>query len=276
LLNDVKCSGEELFQFKICESINMDISTMEKPYARTSLLYMDDSYIFTGKAKIVEIEILEEGKSALILDQTVFYPQGGGQPCDIGVIKSENSVNTFKVEKVGFNLGWVQHIGTAEGQFKVGDEVVLEIDETRRRFNSRLHSAGHMIDYAAEKAGVTWKPTKAFQFPEGPYVEYEGADLLDSEKQELIKKIQKNADEIIALGIVVTTMLTTKEELSKYCSFVPDYIPEGKPVRIVIFEGFPAIPCGGTHVKNTKEIGVLKVLDIVSKKGNIRIKYNII
>jgi Ser-tRNA(Ala) deacylase AlaX len=254
----------------------MDEIKVEKSYKRTILLYMDDSYAFTGTGKIIEIEKLGEGKVALILDQTVFYPQGGGQPCDTGVIKSEDGFDTFTVEKVVFNLGWVQHIGVINGQLKVGDEVALEIDQPRRLLNMRLHTAAHLIDYAADQAGVKWIPTKAFQFPEGPYVEYDGSEISPDEKQRLMVEIQKNADNIVNSDLKISVMLTTKEELPKYCSYIPQYIPEGKPVRIVMVEGFPAIPCGGTHVKSTKEIGKLQVVDIVAKKGNIRIKYNIV
>jgi Ser-tRNA(Ala) deacylase AlaX len=253
----------------------MEEIKIEKSYDRTKLLYMDDSYAFSGTAKIIEIEELGEGKVALILDQTVFYPQGGGQPSDMGVIKSADGFDTLTVEKVSFNIGWVQHIGLMKGQLKVGDEVLLEIDQARRLLNMRLHTSGHLIDYAAEQAGVKWTPTKAFQFPEGPYVEYDGSEISPEDKQKLLVEIQKNADNIVNSDLKISAMLTTKEELSKYCSYIPEYIPEGKPVRIVMCEGFPAIPCGGTHVKSTKEIGKLQVIDIVSKKGNIRIKYNV-
>ena len=97
----------------------------------------------------------ENGKIILELDQTIFYPQGGGQPYDQGVI--ENASEVFNVEEVRYVEGIVKHIGTGYS-FQVGEEVTLKVDESRRKLHMRLHSGGHLLDMAINKIGLGWKP----------------------------------------------------------------------------------------------------------------------
>ena len=64
-------------------------------------------------------------------------------------------------------------------------------------------------------------------------------------------------------------------ELEQMAQFVPNYIPKDKPSRAMIIQGYYAIPCGGTHVENVRDVGPLKIEKIKNKKGNIRISYSI-
>ena len=98
----------------------------------TKLLYMEMMQLLECKATVEEIKDLGEDKFSAILDQTVFYPQGGGQPFDNGIIKNENAV--FNVSEVRFIDGQVHHIGKYEkGAFKVGDTVNSVVEKERRQ-----------------------------------------------------------------------------------------------------------------------------------------------
>ena len=122
-------------------------------------------------AIVEEIKDLGENKFSIILNQTVFYPQGGGQPYDNGIIKNENAI--FNVNEVRFIEGQVHHIGTySKETFKIGDTVDCLVEKERRQLNTRLHSAGHLIDMGLKELGRSWKPGKGYHFPNGPYVEY--------------------------------------------------------------------------------------------------------
>jgi len=70
----------------------------------------------------------------------------------------------------------------------------------------------------------------------------------------------------------VTTQLMTKENMRDYCDFIPDYLPTGKPARVVLF-GDRGIPCGGTHINNLKEIGNMTITKVKLKKGILRVSY---
>lgn len=202
----------------------------------------------------------EEGKTIIILDQTVFYPQGGGQPCDLGSIKNEDGV--FLVEHVQYVDGVVEHVGEIEqGELSKGQKVNCRVDSKRRNINTRLHSAGHLVDLALKKLNIDWEPGKGFHFPSGPYVEYTG--LLNSDKkEEVMKNIEDMCNQLIGENFVTTVSVDEDGEKN------------GKPLRTVYYGDF-GIHCGGTHVSQLSEIEKIIIRKIKSKKEVIRISYSI-
>ena len=232
---------------------------------KTELLYLEDTYLFTGAAKFLEIRENEKG-IAVILDQTIFYPQGGGQPTDTGYIRSANAV--FKVTFVGLDPeGVVWHFGEFEkGKFGQNEEVSLEIDEEKRKLHTRIHSAGHLIDCAVQEMNVGVVPDKGFHFVEGPYLEGEGT-VEDSEsfKTQLEEKVNNLVSENLAM---IRENVTEEEAKERGVS-----APPGKSVRIMGFEGHQPCGCGGTHVNSSSDIGQITIRKISSKKGRTKISY---
>jgi len=177
----------------------------------TELLYMLDSYLFEESAKVESISDNEDGRKIVLLDRTIFYPQGGGQRFDIGKISNESV--TFNVEEVRFVEGQVLHIGKYEnGEFKVGDEVKLQIDKERRILHSKLQSAGHFIDMGIRKIGYSsLVPAKGAHYPEWSEVEYEGV-IAPEEIESVPQKLQQQLDEMISQGYEVKIEMSTKEQ----------------------------------------------------------------
>lgn len=238
----------------------------------TQLKYLEDSYLLEGEAKILEVSSNEAGKTVAILDQTIFHPQGGGQPYDKGEIATDNA--KFSVEEVRFEKGVVKHIGGfVTGSLVNGDSVTLLVVNSVRTLNRRNHTAGHIIDIAIKNIGEKLIPIKGFHFPQGAYVEYQGV-LNEEEKEEKRSKLEKEVNQIIEDSHLVEARLVNKEELSQLCDYVPEWIPKDKPIRIVKIGEFSAHPCGGTHVKNTKEVGHV-MIDLKNKSGNTRVSYQI-
>jgi len=232
---------------------------------------MEDMQALTCDAYIEDVQQIN-GKTVVTLDQTVFYPQGGGQPYDTGVIQTDDA--KFVVEEVRFTEGVVQHIGHFDGkQMMQGEDVTCKVDEERRRLNTRLHSGGHVLDMAVNELGYDWVPGKGYHFPDGPYVEY-AAVLNEADRESTIGKLNAKIKEILGRGVVTEIKFMPKEEMSKYCRHVPDYLPEGKPGRIVLYGDF-GVPCGGTHMANLSDIGVLSVRKIKIKPETIRISYEV-
>ncbi len=230
----------------------------------TKLMYMEDFNLLKSPATVVDV-VQENGRTIVILDQTIFYPQGGGQPYDKGVIIGP--LGRFLVAEVRFVDGIVKHIGSFEmGEFKTGDSVQCEIDVPRRYLNSRLHAGGHLVDMAIHALGLNWKPGKAYHFPDGPYVEYSGS-MQGWDKEELKKKIQEEAQKLIEKGAEVKLLFMSKQEMANLCHSVPENLPEGKPARVVMYGDF-GIPCGGTHVNNIRDIGGIIVRNIKVSKGS--------
>ena len=237
----------------------------------TKLLYLEDFTRLECEAKIID-RIQKDGKDILILDATVFYPQGGGQPYDTGMIESASG--KFLVEEVRFMDGMVRHIGHVErGSFQTGETVQCRIDAERRLLHSRIHSAGHLVDLAVNTLALPWTPGKGYHFPQGPYVEYAGA-LRDTDKEKLKSDIERVANNAIQKGQVVAIRFMPKEEMASVVRFVPDNIPAGKPGRVVMFGSF-GVPCGGTHVKNLSEIGRITIRKIKQEDKHVRVGYDV-
>lgn len=237
----------------------------------TKLLYLEDFTMIETETRVLDISE-ENGKIVVILDQTVFYPQGGGQPYDTGIITGISG--TFTVEEVRFIDGIVKHIGNfSSGSFQVKETVHCSVEQRRRTTNSRIHSAGHVIDIAVHALKLEWIPGKGYHFPDGPYVEYSGM-LAAAQKEILQKDLERIANEFVQENRKTTLVFMEKEKMHEVCHFVPDYLPEGKPARVVMYGNF-GIPCGGTHVRNLSEIGKITVRKIKAKGNVIRVSYDI-
>lgn len=236
----------------------------------TTLLYLDDFSLLMHEATVTAVYEEEEGH-VLILNATAFYPQGGGQPYDKGVIASGTS--TFVVEEVRLAEGVVKHSGRfTQGHMADGELVFCSVDEVRRTLHSRLHSGGHVVDLAVEALGIDWRPGKGYHFPEGPYVEYSGS--LADDREGLRKSLEDKCNEIIRQDHKTRIELLDKSDISRVCSFVPDYIREGQRARVVMY-GESGIPCGGTHVSTLSEIRSLTIRKIKKHGMQIRVGYDV-
>lgn len=237
----------------------------------TKLLYLEQMHDLEADAHVERTE-QQNGRDVVYLDQTILYPQGGGQPYDKGVIQSPDA--KFIIEEVRFVEGDVLHIGHFEGQpFMQGEDVHIVVDAERRRLNARLHSGGHLVDMAVTKLGLDWTPGKGYHFPDGPYVEYDGE--LESEKQEELRtSIEAKANELIQQDLSVSCRFVDHDELQQLCRHVPANLPTNKPTRVVQFDDF-AVPCGGTHVKSLGDIQKLTITKVKNKHGNIRVGYSV-
>jgi len=238
----------------------------------TELLYMHDSYLFEETAKVVSVSDHEDGRKVVILDRTIFYPQGGGQRFDIGKITGDST--SFNVEEVRFVEGQVLHIGNYEnGVFKTEDAIKLQIDKDRRILHSKLQSAGHLIDMAMRHVGYeNLIPAKGAHYPEWSEVEYEGV-IAPEETESAMAKLQEDIDKMTEQGYEVKIEMSTKEQAQEKCYTLPPQLPDNKPIRIVAVWDDLYMPCGGTHVKNVSELKGLKITRVKSKKGMTKISY---
>ena len=227
--------------------------------------------------------------SFIVVPSTIFHPQGGGQPSDVGTLTNANGgvFHVTMVSAAGPNhpTGTILHIGTfAEGAtpFQQGEAVAMQVDLDHRRACARAHSAGHLIDQAMVRAGMEMQGLKGFHFLSGSYVEFDGK-VPAEDRAPLIVTLQKYMDELVAECVPTRIVwVQTLEELSRAClpgagCGVASRIEQGQgPVRIVQVGGPGGCPCGGTHVTNTKEIGKVTVTKIKVKKGVTKVSYKIV
>jgi len=239
----------------------------------TQLLYYKDAYLKEFDAKILKIQ-KTNGEHHIVLDQTAFYPLGGGQPADTGIIKGEKG--EIKVSDAKMRNGRVIHI-TREvtGEIKEGDSVRGIIDWDRRYALMLNHTAAHLMTEALRKA--TGLPIEVVG--SGIDVNKVRLDLAyDSSLGQLLSEIEKIANEIAKENrpVIAKTMPRekAKEYVGKFHESLKTLPPQVQAVRVVEIKDLHACACGGTHLKSTGEIGSIKILKRGSKgKGVERVEF---
>lgn len=234
----------------------------------TELLYLDDFDVLTAPATITAVTTLDDGRLDVVLDRTCFYPRGGGQDWDTGAIRAADVAFTVKEVRLDEH-GVVHHLG--EGSVSEGAAVVLEVDAERRTANTRLHSAGHIVDLAVERLALPWVPGKGAHYPHMSFVEYTGE--VPGDVEEIRQRIEQEAGQVIGEGSRNEIRFMPVADMDQYCRHVPENIPTNKPARIVLYSETFGVPCGGTHVRNVAEVGTLSITKIKSKKGVTKVSY---
>jgi len=249
------------------------IPSLEPKKVTTRLLYYEDAYIKQFEAKITEV-IRMNNSVGLVLDQTAFYPVGGGQPADRGVVKGENwKANVVDVQWRDGNPLHV--VGDVEGEIKENDAVVGVLDWERRSALMRNHTAAHLISEAIRQAvgNLVAIVGSAVNVDKSRLdLAYEGS------LRELFPKIEMIANKIVKENRPIVVSIMSRNEAEEYVNRFHESLktlPAAvQKVRIVEIEGWHACACGGTHVKRTGELGAIKVLGRAAKgKGIERIEF---
>ncbi|WP_433795619.1 alanine--tRNA ligase-related protein [Actinoplanes sp. CA-252034] len=237
----------------------------------TTLIYLDEPDLNQADATVMRADAGPAGDLTIVLDQTIFYPQGGGQPTDRGRI--ETAGGTAEIVRVSFADGEVLHHGYhSRGRVAVGERAGLHIDPGLRREHSRLHTGGHLVMTAVDRL-IGLPATKGYHFPDGPYVEFAG--VVPPERRESVaEQIQAELDRLVAENSEVTWRFDSVEKLRAAGVHIPAEIPDGKPTRVVITAGYHS-PCGGTHVPRLGELKGLRAKSVRFKSGRTRVSYDL-
>ncbi|MEX3773270.1 alanyl-tRNA editing protein [Pseudomonas sp. MYb118] len=192
------------------------------------------------------VEVLEctphENEFAVELRATLFHPQGGGQPFDTGWIGDSQVLRVVQdPERILHFVDRPVALGMTP----------IRVDEPRRQFNTRMHSAGHLIGHFVQAMG--WMPVKAHHWPGEGRVQFkptEGAQEADA------GMIEFGLEQWIAHDLPRLTSLR-----------------EGS--REIGFGELPAYGCGGTHVRSLKELGKVTIAAVSQKKGTLSVHYSV-
>ncbi len=229
----------------------------------TDTLYLVDSY-----QKISTSRVLTVGENYLIVEETIFYPQGGGQSSDKGIIKSGNA--ELHVKSVEYNGGEIKHLGTFRGIFTVGDEVALEIDWSLRLRNMQLHTAGHLVDMITRQVYPELIPIRGMHgIGKKLFIEYEGVHELDTDK------LNTELAELLSSKPEIKTQFVTLDELKKMSNWLPAKLPTSKKLRILSIGSDYHIPDGGTQLKTGEAIWPIKITQLVHSENSTLIHYEV-
>ncbi len=229
----------------------------------TEILYYHDYKLLEFEAKVLKIF---DGKY-VVLDRTAFYPTSGGQASDRGYMNKARVVDVFKQGSVV--------IHRVEGiDFKEGEEVSCRIDKERRVQLAQHHTSAHIINGAAREilGNHIWQA--------GAEKTTEKARLdithYDSLTEEQVAEIERRANEIVAMGIPVESYIMKRnvaEEKYGFRLYQGGAVP-GREIRVVKIADIDVEACGGTHLKNTLEARIIKILNTTKiQDGVVRIEF---
>lgn len=225
----------------------------------------------------------------VVTKETIFHPQGGGQPTDEGTMTTTTPTSsptntTFHVTSVRTsveNPGQVLHLGrfTGPAAFPPGAVVHQHVDGDKRLLYSRLHTAGHVLGAAVRRllqdeiAG--FDELKASHFPDSAACEFRGA--IEGKWK---APIQDLLTEYVQHGFPVEIEFWSEEDFRRVGleRLVPDrsLLPPGEEkFRVVRIVGLETYPCGGTHVDTTDQCGETTVKKISRSKGMSRVSYTV-
>jgi alanyl-tRNA synthetase len=213
----------------------------------TKRLYYTENSL-TASAAVLSVSNGE--MKSIVLSQTIFHPQGGGQKADIGSIGPVRVVHVSTRED-----GEVVHRVDSLDGLTPGMEVPLQVDAASRRLHARLHTAGHLLAAVGNCLLPSLRPKAGHHWPGEARVEFE---ITGQEPDEsFAARLQAETMRTIALGLPVKASS-----------------PETPPRTVRIGDYLP-IPCGGTHVSDLRDLDGLTIRKIKCSKGVLRISYDV-
>lgn len=237
---------------------------------KTQLLYLDNSYLKEMDAQILDVLPDGDRKYKLILDKTVFYAMGGGQPTDQGTLSSPSWNGEVYQAMIKDGEHW--HFVNSSTTPTAGDTVRGVIKWDRRYKNMRSHTAGHIVDFAVYLLGYSpnkLTPVKA-DHGKKPFIEYQG--VLEENIQE---QLQEKVNELVSKNLKLSWEFQPLEELKKEAIYLLPNLPTNKPLRIVRLESIGAVADGGTQLHSTSEAGKVHIDSIVTEENATLINYSI-
>jgi alanyl-tRNA synthetase len=224
----------------------------------TEKLYYQDAYLKQFEAQVIKKTALSGGKFAIVLDRTAFYPEGGGQPCDLGTL---GGVPVIDVRTINDEI-----VHTTEGDPGEGT-LVGRLDWQRRFDHMQQHSGEHILsgillaNYQAENVGFHLSASTC------------QIDVtLPALTPEQAAEIEDAANAVIFANLLVDGRFVEQADLATY-SLRKEPGKEFAQIRLVSVQDCDCCPCGGTHVARTGDVGLFKLRGWEKRKSNIRLDF---
>lgn len=218
--------------------------------------------------------IKETGKDEkgifIILDQTAFYPQSGGQPSDQGIIKNDCfEADVIHVAQQGDEIK--HYITSQTTEIPVGSKVYCLLNQERRLINARYHTAGHLLGNILEILNPKLKAIKGHSFSGEAYVEFQGdvdEAINPTTLQNTINEASARNDKAMVFEMKPTAF---EEQFYK----LPYRIPDNKKFRAMQIGNMLPVPYGGTHLSYIGEIEHMRIIKIKNRNNCMHISYEV-
>lgn len=236
----------------------------------TLLLSRNQPELTACHATILHCGTDEKGRYFTV-DQTVFYPQGGGQMSDQGSVTQD--AQHFAVKQVLIHGEEARHyLADTDAVLVQGARVELNIDAALRQRASIAHTAGHLISHVVETLMPSLIPAKGHHFLPGAYVEFSGNSTLPADQ--LLEQVRVKVQEAIASHLKVSTESISFDEIARLRPALAAGIPQHDEIRIVRIGEYLPFACGGTHAATTAALQGLELRKIKAKE-RVKISYEI-
>ena len=253
-----------------------DLAELAKGLPATVPIFWEESYRTTGESKILRTAPDEKKHYYMVLDETIMYPKGGGQPSDKGTMIGLRF--KFQVKKVMQSGSVIVHWGKLlEGTLGSdgGSNVDCAIDWDWRFLLMRRHSTAHLLDHCLAKAMRTDVDASDSWLGDPCYVAYHGKPPSAEE----LKHAEELENRIISEGRTVRTEQVSMEEAKKRFENEPRMLqglPRLEKVRLVTIEGCDPIACGGIHLRNVHEAKGVRIGRIERQEGGFRLYFDVL
>ncbi|MES4615461.1 MAG: alanine--tRNA ligase-related protein [Ewingella sp.] len=234
----------------------------------TRILSRTQPELITCESPILHTGEDEKGRY-FVVEQTVFYPQGGGQMSDHGSVTQHGQ--SHLVRQTLNHGGEVRHyLADPQVSLDIGQLATLTIDAEFRRRASLAHTAGHLIAHVVETLMPSLVPAKGHHFLPGAYVEFTGNSTLAADQ--LLEQVRSKVAEAIEQDLPVTIESMSFDEIARLRPELAGSIPQNEEMRIVRLGDYVPVACGGTHAATTQALRGLELRKIKAKE-RIKISY---
>ena len=239
----------------------------------TTKLYLENGIDSAYETKF-HAEVIQKSEDSVVLDRTLFYPLGGGQNWDLGIIQGPNG--NLEVKEVR-GRDDILHKLEIDHQLEIGDEITGVIDWDRRYSHMRMHTAQHLVSGIAYELFNGVRTVGNQIHTTHSRIDFNPISFDD----DMLQKLTLETNKIIGQGLEVTDSTMTREEINSIMppdrtnmNLIPKFIDQLRVVQIG--DGVDLCPCAGTHISNIREIGEISILSKKSKgKGTQRITYEL-
>lgn len=247
----------------------VDLAKFVQGIPPTACTYLEDSYSQSLDANVLRV-VQEKNSAYLALDRTLFHPRAGGQPSDVGAVVGPS----FRVDvKRAMNQsGIIAHFGKVEGTPCTGP-ATCRIDWPTRFLMMRRHTAGHLLDHCIATLTGSRVETTDSWLGDDPYVGYGGQAPPELE----LGRLEKIGNDFIQQALNVEIKTIDRLDAEHLIADAPNLarLPKTDKLRIVTIHGQLPIPCGGTHVRNLREIGSLEARRIEPAAAGFRLHFEV-
>lgn len=220
-------------------------------------LYYENQYIREFNAKVIEAKEIND-KFHIVLDKTAFFPGGGGQSCDLGYINDNEVLEVYEENNL------IYHV--LKESFKINDTVFCKIDWNRREDGMHQHLGQHIL------SGCFFKLFNANTVSIHLGKEISTVDIIGELNEEMVRKAEVLANEVIHKGIEVSFLVPNEEELN-VMNLRRDLPNTEEDIRVVKIGDLDINACCGVHPSKTSDLRMIKIKKFEKNKGNTRVEF---